>query len=184
MKKFLVSEEEKNRIIDLHRKLIIEQETENEVSLSFFEKNKIFEFPSETPTPVTTSTPTTTPTPTAVGSSSKPKCPPITDTEITKQFEDDNSLLKYPNDKNYRYKKIGEDWFAKNINNKKVFNITKCGYTSSVEKLNKEFPNKSESEPITTTTTTVDSTKAAQGEIPKTTRLATNDFAKIPNPGQ
>jgi hypothetical protein len=48
--------------------------------------------------------------------------------------------LKYPNDRNYRYKKIGGDWFAKNINNKKVFNITKCRYTTSVEKLNKEFP--------------------------------------------
>jgi hypothetical protein len=179
MKKFIVNEGEKNRILNLHKKLISEQqsvEKEGEVSASFFEQNKIGDYSEET-----TSAETTT-TPTSVGSSSKPKCPPITDAEITKQFEDDNSLLKYPNDKNYRYKKIGEDWFAKNINNKKVFNITKCGYTSSVEKLNKEFPNKSESEPITTTT--VDSTKAAQGEIPKTTRLATNDFAKIPNPGQ
>jgi hypothetical protein len=68
------------------------------------------------------------------------KCPAITDSTITKQFENENSLLKYPNDRNYRYKKIGGDWFAKNINNKKVFNITKCGYTTSVEKLNKEFP--------------------------------------------
>lgn len=68
------------------------------------------------------------------------KCPPITDSAITKQFEDESSLLKYPNDRNYRYKKIGGDWFAKNIINKKVFNITKCGYTTSVEKLNKEFP--------------------------------------------
>ncbi len=68
------------------------------------------------------------------------KCPPITDSTITKQFEDESSLLKYPYDRNYRYKKIGGDWFAKNINNKKVFNITKCGYTTSVEKLNKEFP--------------------------------------------
>jgi len=68
------------------------------------------------------------------------KCPPITDSTITKQFEDESSLLKYPYDRNYRYKKIGGDWFAKNIINKKVFNITKCGYTTSVEKLNKEFP--------------------------------------------
>jgi hypothetical protein len=68
------------------------------------------------------------------------KCKTITDSTITKQFENENSLLKYPYDRNYRYKKIGGDWFAKNINNKKVFNITKCGYTTSVEKLNKEFP--------------------------------------------
>ena len=72
--------------------------------------------------------------------SSGQKCTAITDSTITKQFENENSLLKYPNDRNYRYKKIGGDWFAKNINNKKVFNITKCGYTTSVEKLNKEFP--------------------------------------------
>lgn len=79
----------------------------------------------------------TQPTPTTP---SGQKCPPITDSAITKQFENENSLLKYPYDRNYRYKKIGGDWFAKNINNKKVFNITKCGYTTSVEKLNKEFP--------------------------------------------
>jgi len=72
--------------------------------------------------------------------SSGQKCIAITDSTITKQFENENSLLKYPNDRNYRYKKIGGDWYAKNINNKKVFNITKCGYTASVEKLNKEFP--------------------------------------------
>ena len=180
MKKFIVNEEEKNRILNLHKKLISEQqsvEKEGEVSASFFEENKIGDYSEET-------TPAETPASTAVGSSSKPKCPPITDTEITKQFEDDNSLLKYPNDKNYRYKKIGEDWFAKNINNKKVFNITKCGYTSSVEKLNKEFPNKVEDAAPTTTTTTVDSTKAAQGVIPKTTRLATRGFGEIPNPGK
>lgn len=51
MKKFIVTEEEKNRIINLHRKLIIEQtqsEVVGQVSLDFFEKNKIYEFPSET----------------------------------------------------------------------------------------------------------------------------------------
>jgi hypothetical protein len=83
------------------------------------------------PTPTTPTTPTTSP---------GQKCTAITDSTITKQFENENSLLKYPYDRNYRYKKIGGDWFAKNINNKKVFNITKCGYTTSVEKLNKEFP--------------------------------------------
>jgi hypothetical protein len=74
------------------------------------------------------------------GGGGKPKCSPITDAKIIDQFKYDNRLLRYPNDKNYRYLKIGEDWFAKNINNKKVFNISKCGYTSSVEKLNSKFP--------------------------------------------
>ena len=39
MKKFIVSEEEKIRIINLHKKLMLEQstETEGEVSASFFE---------------------------------------------------------------------------------------------------------------------------------------------------
>jgi hypothetical protein len=82
----------------------------------------------------------TQPTPTTPTTSPGQKCTAITDSTITKQFENENSLLKYPYDRNYRYKKIGGDWFAKNINNKKVFNITKCGYTTSVEKLNKEFP--------------------------------------------
>jgi hypothetical protein len=169
-----------------------QSETEGQVSLSFFENNKIYDEASETTvdtesggtsgtsggsgTSGTAGSDGTSGTAGTSGGGGTPKCPPITDTEITNQFKDDNVLLKYPNDKNYRYKKIGEDWFAKNINNKKIFNITKCGYTSSVEKLNKEFPDKVET---TTTTTTVDSTKAAQGEIPKTTRLAPSEFGKI-----
>lgn len=51
MKKFIITEEEKNRIINLHRKLIMEQtqsEIEGQVSLDFFEKNEIYKFPSET----------------------------------------------------------------------------------------------------------------------------------------
>jgi hypothetical protein len=161
MKKFIVTEEEKNRIISLHKKLFSEQrrdidpnrtydplnvpsepdedpstssstepdsdpkETEGEVSADFFEENKIYEFPSE-----------------KVGGSSSGRinCPPETDTETIKKFEDETKLLTYPNDRNYRYLKIGSDWFAKNINNKKVFNISKCGYTTSVDKLNRQFP--------------------------------------------
>jgi hypothetical protein len=185
MKKFIVTEEEKHRIISLHKKLFSEErrdidpnktyellsvqseldedpstststgtstdpkETEGQVSTDFFEENKIYEFPSE-----------------KMGSSSQgPNCPPETDTEITKQFEDDNLLLKYPNDKIYRYKKIGEDWFAKNINNKKVFNITKCGYTSSVEKLNKEFPNKVETTTPSETEKTTSNTRGAEAAV-------------------
>jgi hypothetical protein len=51
MKKFIVTEEEKNRIIGLHRKLIMEQtqsEVEGQVSLDFFEKNEIYKMSSET----------------------------------------------------------------------------------------------------------------------------------------
>jgi hypothetical protein len=51
MKKFIVTEEEKNRIINLHRKLIFEQtqsEVEGQVSLDFFEKNEIYKMSSET----------------------------------------------------------------------------------------------------------------------------------------
>jgi hypothetical protein len=162
MKKFIVTEEEKHRIISLHKKLFNEQrdidpdrtygplnvpsepdeepstststgtstdpkETEGEVSTDFFEENKIYEFPSE-----------------KMGSSSEgPNCPPETDTETIKKFEDETKLLTYPNDRKYRYLKIGNDWFAKNINNKKVFNISKCGYTISVDRLNQKFPDTS-----------------------------------------
>lgn len=51
MKKFIVTEEEKNRIINLHRKLIMEQtqsEVEGQVSLEFFEKNKMYELEVDT----------------------------------------------------------------------------------------------------------------------------------------
>ena len=155
MKKFIVTEEEKHRIISLHKKLFSEKrrdidpnktyeplsvpseldedpstdtkETEGQVSADFFEKNKIYEFPSE-----------------KIGLSSEgPNCPPETDTETIKKFEDETKLLTYPNDRNYRYLKIGSDWFAKNINNKKVFNISKCGYTTSVDRLNQKFPDTS-----------------------------------------
>ena len=184
MKKLILSEEEKNRIITLHRKAIMEQnETEGEVSLSFFENNKINELPYETTVDTESGgtsgasggsgTAGTSGSAGTSGGGSKPKCSPITDTEITKQFEDDNVLLKYPNDKIYRYKKIGEDWFTKNINNKKVFNITKCGYTSSIEKLNKEFPTETgtttSSETGTTTSsetgTTTSNTRGAKAAI-------------------
>lgn len=150
MKKFIVTEEEKNRIISLHKKLFSEQidtvntrgrmdtlnviqedesssETEGQVSTDFFEENKIYDFPSEK----------------IGGGSGRINCPPETDTETIKKFEDETKLLTYPGDKNYRYLKIGSDWFAKNINNKKVFNITKCGYTTSVDRLNQKFPDTS-----------------------------------------
>ena len=155
MKKFIVTEDEKIRIINLYKKLIVEQsdkEVEGEVSLGFFEKNKIYEFTCDENT--------------GGGSSSGPKnCSPETDSETIKKFEDETKLLTYPGDKNYRYLKIENDWFAKNINNKKVFNITKCGYTSSVEKLNKEFPTETGTTTSSETGTTTSNTRGAKAAI-------------------
>jgi hypothetical protein len=45
-----------------------------------------------------------------------------------------------PGDKNYIYGKVGEEWFAQNIKNKKIFNLTKCNYTTSIAKLEKLKP--------------------------------------------
>jgi hypothetical protein len=42
-----------------------------------------------------------------------------------------------PGDKNYIYGKVGEEWFAQNVKNKKIFNLTKCNYTTSITKLEK-----------------------------------------------
>jgi len=131
MKKFIVSEEEKVRIINLHKKLMLEQstatETEGEVSASFFEANNIGSYPSEA---TTTS---------SSGCRVKP-CPPVTDTNITQKFEDEANLKQYPGDTRWRYIKIENDWYAKRTDGNKVFNITQCECTSSVDKLNAEFP--------------------------------------------
>jgi hypothetical protein len=48
--------------------------------------------------------------------------------------------FKYPNDKNYIYGIKNGDWYAKNVNNQKVFNISKDGFKSSVDNLNRQFP--------------------------------------------
>jgi hypothetical protein len=45
-----------------------------------------------------------------------------------------------PGDKNYIYGKVGEEWFAQNVKNKKIFNLTKCNYTTSIAKLEKLKP--------------------------------------------
>jgi hypothetical protein len=92
MKKFIVTEDEKIRIINLYKKLIVEQsdkEVEGEVSVDFFEKNKIYEFTCDENT--------------GGGSSSGGvKCPPETDTETIKKFDDETKLLTYQGDRNYR----------------------------------------------------------------------------------
>lgn len=48
--------------------------------------------------------------------------------------------IKNPGDKNYIYGKVGEEWFAQNVKNKKIFNLTKCNYTKSIAKLEKLKP--------------------------------------------
>ena len=48
--------------------------------------------------------------------------------------------IKNPGDKNYIYGKVGEEWFAQNVKNKKIFNLTKCNYTTSIAKLEKLKP--------------------------------------------
>lgn len=45
--------------------------------------------------------------------------------------------IKNPGDKNYIYGKVGDEWFAQNVKNKKIFNLTKCNYTTSIAKLEK-----------------------------------------------
>jgi len=77
-----------------------------------------------------TNTATPTPTPKKRG------------TQLSSQdYEGIDFKYKYPGDKNYRYGVKGTDWYAKNITNQKIFNITKDGFTSSVDKLNVQFPN-------------------------------------------
>ncbi len=48
--------------------------------------------------------------------------------------------IKNPGDKNYIYGKVGEEWFAQNVKNNKIFNLTKCNYTTSIAKLEKLKP--------------------------------------------
>ena len=116
----------------MHKKLMLEEstttETEGEVSSSFFETNNIGSYPSEATNR------------TSGGGCRVKPCPPVTDTNITQKFEDDANLKQYPGDTRWRYIKIENDWYAKRIDGDKIFNITKCECTSSVDKLNVQFP--------------------------------------------
>ena len=86
----------------------------------------------------------------------------------TQDYEGINFKYKYPGDKNYRYGVKGTDWYAKNINNDRVFNISKDGFTSSVDNLNRQFPNafKEVVQPTTPETPTQDSTKVVTNVPP------------------
>jgi hypothetical protein len=55
-------------------------------------------------------------------------------------YEGINFNYRYPGDKNYRYGVKANEWYAKNITNNRVFNISKDGFTSSVNYLNAQFP--------------------------------------------
>jgi hypothetical protein len=55
-------------------------------------------------------------------------------------YEGINFNYRYPGDKNWRYGVKNNEWYAKNITNNRVFNISKDGFTSSVNYLNAQFP--------------------------------------------
>jgi hypothetical protein len=61
----------------------------------------------------------------------KPDNPEVMDITFT---------YKYPGDKNWIYGVKGGDWFAKNVKNQNVFNISKDGFQTSVDRLNATFP--------------------------------------------
>ena len=123
-----------------------------------------------------TNTATPTPTPKKRG------------TQLSSQdFEGIDFKYKYPGDRNYRYGVKGTDWYAKNINNQKVFNISKDGFTSSVENLNRQFPNAFKEvvqpvSPVTKTpeTPTQDSTKVVTNLPPVKPVDSTNTGTYVP----
>ena len=108
-------------------------------------------------------------------------------TQLSSQdFEGIDFKYKYPGDRNYRYGVKGTDWYAKNINNQKVFNISKDGFTSSVENLNRQFPNafKEVVQPVspetkTPETPTQDSTKVVTNLPPVKPVDSTNTGTNI-----
>ena len=65
----------------------------------------------------------------------KGKCSPLTTSP-----EGLTLNITNPGDKNYIYGKVGQEWFAQNIKNKRIFNLTKCNYTTSIAKLEKLKP--------------------------------------------
>jgi hypothetical protein len=67
----------------------------------------------------------------------KPDNPEVMDITFT---------YKYPGDKNWIYGVKGGDWFAKNVKNQNVFNISKDGFQTSVDRLNATFPDAFKSE--------------------------------------
>jgi hypothetical protein len=133
MKKFLVTEDEKRRIINLHKKLIVEQSTtevRGEVSLNFFTGNSINELP-DTPTPSVNRT--------TSGCKKRP-CTVVTDPSIKSKFDETAIVKEYPGDNNWKYVKIENNWYAKKVDGGTIYNITECECESSINKLNLEFP--------------------------------------------
>ena len=74
-----------------------------------------------------------TPENTDAKTKTKGKCPPLTTPPAGLTLNITN-----PGDKNYIYGKVGDEWFAQNVKNKKIFNLTKC--TTSIAKLEKLKP--------------------------------------------
>ena len=65
-------------------------------------------------------------------------------------LKEDNAAgewLTYQTDKNYQYKKVGNDWIAKNVKTNKEYNLTQlstqpkfAGYKKSIDNLENTFP--------------------------------------------
>ena len=101
-------------------------------------------------------------------------------TQLSSQdFEGIDFKYKYPGDRNYRYGVKGTDWYAKNINNQKVFNITKDGFTSSVDKLNTQFPNafKEVVQPVSPETKTPETPTQDLGQSSKPNTTGYDDYS-------
>jgi hypothetical protein len=88
----------------------------------------------------------------------KGKCSPLTTPPAGLTLNITN-----PGDKNYIYGKVGEEWFAQNVKNKKIFNLTKCNYTTSIAKLEKLKPG--------STNASVEQLQSQSKEIQKSTGL-------------
>ena len=126
----MTSQEQRKRFFDKYYQKLKDEFNFTLGNYDDFEKRLSTTSTNNTPTPDNTGAPTPTPTPRKRG------------TQLSSQdYEGIDFKYKYPGDKNYRYGVKGTDWYAKNINNQKVFNISKDGFTSSVENLNRQFPN-------------------------------------------
>lgn len=171
----MTSQEQRKRFFDKFYQKLKDEFNFTLGNYDDFEKRLSTTSTNNTPTPDNTGTPTPTPTPRKRG------------TQLSSQdYEGIDFKYKYPGDKNYRYGVKGTDWYAKNINNQKVFNITKDGFTSSVENLNRQFPNafKEVVQPVspetkTPETPTQDSTKVVTNLPPVKPVDSTNTGTNI-----
>ena len=101
-------------------------------------------------------------------------------TKLNRQdYEGIDFKYKYPGDRNYRYGVKGTDWYAKNITNKSVFNLTKDGFTKPVENLNSQFPNafKEVVQPVSPETKTPETPTQDLGQSSKPNTTGYDDYS-------